>query len=419
MGVLFGQREQRSDTSWSGIPPIPPFPGVDMFGQRNPAIDPAGAIVNPTIWACVKLLADTISTMPLQTFRRTGTVPARITDPPLVLNPTSDMTQSEWLHMLMVSLLIWGNAYCQIVGRDLMNRPTQLQILSPDLVRVEVDKQTGQVRYFVGPAQTDMTANMWHVRNVTMPGKHVGLSPVVAAAATIGVDMSARKFAADFYNGGGVPKATLESDLVIDQSQADDAKKAVAVATANREPLVLGEGLKWTPLSVKAEESQFLATQAFNIAQIAKYFGIPAEMVGGSTGSSLTYTTVELNSLQFLTYGCGFWLRRIEDAFFPILPQPVFVQFDTDALLRTDMLTDIRSDAIKIAAKIQAPSEIRTKRNLAPFTAEQKEELELVPLTINPSTGEPKALPNPGTPDTSDDTPVVGTPPAVPKQGAA
>lgn len=418
MGVLSGQVETRSDGSWSGVPPLPPFPGTDMFGQRSVSSDPSSAITLPTIWACVNLVADTVSTLPLQTFRKGGDVSVRITDPPLILNPTADKTQSEWLHELMVSLLVWGNAYCQIVSRDQMGRPTQLQILDPGLVRVVIDTSTGLVRYLVGQGSLDMTGSIWHIRNITLPGKRVGLSPVIAAATTIGVDISARKFASDFYNGGGVPKATLQSDLVIDQQQADDAKKAVAAATMNREPLVLGEGLKYDLNSVKAEESQFLATQAFNIGQIARYFKIPAEMVGGSSGSSLTYTTVELNSLQFLTFGLGFWLRRIEDAFFQILPQPQKVQFDVSQLLRTDAESSAKVDAIDIAAKIIAPSEKRTKRNLPPLTQDQKDELELVPLTINIGTGLPKSLPNPPTPETSDDTPVVGKPPAVPKVGA-
>lgn len=402
MGRLLGQVEWRQ---WAPEPPVPPFPGANVFGQPSLAAAPDLALQVPTVWACVKLLADTVSSMQLETFRKTDSVPRRITDPQIVLTPDAGETQSEWLHMLMVSLLLRGNAYCLIVSRDGMGRPTQLMILNPDMVRVTVDKETGRVTYKLGAAQIDRSRDIWHVRGLTLPGGKVGLSPIGYAAATVGVDLAARKFAGDFYNGGGLPKGKLKSDQAINQQQAVTLKERLAAATLNREPVALGDGVDYELLPIKAEESQFIATQQFNIAQIARFFSVPAEMVGGSAGNSLTYSTVELNSLNFLTYGVQFWLKRIEDSFFGLLPEPQYVRFNASMLLRTDAKTQAQIDAISVAAKIRAPSEIRTARDLPPLTDGEKEELSLVPLTVTPSTGAPKALPKPPTPDTAADAP--------------
>jgi phage portal protein BeeE len=83
---------------------------------------------------------------------------------------------------------------------------------------------------------------MWHVRGFTLPGAKVGLSPIEAAAMAIGVDLASRRFGRDFFEGGGVPKATLTSDQTLTPDQAREAKERMLLATANRDPLVLGPG---------------------------------------------------------------------------------------------------------------------------------------------------------------------------------
>ena len=409
MGALFG-REKRQ---WAPEPVIPPFPGADLFGNVSVASQPDKALIVPTVWRCVTLLANSVSMLPLETFRRTGDVPRKITSPTVVATPDSTLTQSEWLHILMVSLLVRGNAFALIASRDQLLRPSQLVLLDPDKVTVRISDD-GSVRYFVGPTMQDRTDDIWHVRGLTLPGKKIGLSPIAYAAEMIGLDMGARKFGKDFYDGGGVPKAVLESDQRLTKEEATEAKQALVNSTRNREPLVIGAGLKYNNITVRPDESQFLETQRFNIAQIADFFGIPAEMVGGSSGSSLTYSTVEQNSMNFLTYSVSFWLKRIEDAFFGILPDPQFTQFDVARLLRTDIETATKVDVLNVAGKIQAPSEIRTQRGLAPLTEEQATELELVPLEVNPANATPKLVPAPPTPATAADTPVVGP---VPENG--
>lgn len=403
MGRLLGQRESRD--AWTSVPVVPPLPGWDAMGGNSLRTRPEQALFLSTVWACVTLIANTISTLPLETFRRTSGVPARITDPQLVLNPSADMTQSEWLHMLMVSLLIHGNAYGLKVGYTPLGFPQQILLLDPKNVAVKVDRTTGALTYLVGPDRADRTRDMWHVRGLTLPGTKVGLSPVAYAADVIGLDQAARKFALDFFTHGGMPVSSLTSDMPINQEQATTLKERFQAATRNREPIALGSGVKLDMHGVKPDESQFLETQQTNISRIAQFFGVPAERVGGKSGGSLTYSTTEMNNQQLLDDGCRPWLRRIEDAFFPLLPQPQFVRFDVAQLLRTDSESEAKIAAINVAAKIVAPSEVRTQRNMPPLTEAQKEELSLVPLTVTPATGAPKALPNPPTPETEADAP--------------
>ena len=394
MSLFLGGRQKRFSGSTFAEPPIPPFLGADPFsGMVSAGSNPDAALQVPTVWACVALVANAVSMLPLEVFRRAPDgVPRQITDPPLLTNPSGDMTQSEWLHMLMVSLLLRGNAFGRISQRDSQLRPIQIDLLNPDTVRVDVDRDTGKVTYKVGALGQDITADMWHVRGMTMPGSKVGLSPISYAAATIGVDLSSRSFAQDFFQGGGIPKAVVKTDQLVNQEQARTIKERLLASTRTREPIVLGQGLDYKTISVNPEESQFLATQQANVAQIARYFGIPPEMVGGSGGNSLTYANVEQRQLDFLTLGVSFWLKRLEDAIFGLLPQPQYARFNATALLRTDARTQAEVDNMQLAGKTRVPSELRQRDGLPPMTEAQKAEADMVPLTITPMGGA-KALP--------------------------
>ncbi|GAC1373733.1 MAG: hypothetical protein NVSMB4_00620 [Acidimicrobiales bacterium] len=308
MGIFFGGETRSETRGFFPEPPIPAVLGQHPWGSSSLASQPDQALMVPTVWACVSLLANAVSMLPLETFRRTPTgSPNQLPDPPLLTNPSADMTQSEWLHMVMVSLLMRGNAYGHISRRDAYLRPAQIDIFNPDNVRIEVDHETGALTYKVGSAQKVIpNEDMWHVRGMTLPGMKVGLSPIAYAAATLGVDIASRRFAGDFFTAGGIPKAVLSTDQNVDQTQATTIKERLMQATGRREPIVLGAGLTYQAISVSAEESQFLATQQATVAQVARYFGIPAGLVGGSEGGSMC---VDTETEMLTTRG---WLRHDE-----------------------------------------------------------------------------------------------------------
>jgi phage portal protein BeeE len=144
---LFLGRETRA--AWIPEPPIAPFPGADMGGFVNVKSKPDTAFQVPTVWACISLIAGAISSMQLETFRRPSdptAVPRRIPDPALLSKPDGEMTQSEWLHMLVVSLLASGNGI-GLLNFDSNARAQSNHLLNPEQVRLEVDKDTGRLKY--------------------------------------------------------------------------------------------------------------------------------------------------------------------------------------------------------------------------------------------------------------------------------
>jgi HK97 family phage portal protein len=373
---------------------ISPFPGTDASGRVTVGSNPDTALQVSAVWACTRLLADSVSIMPLETFRRSKGIPARVNDPLIITEPSPGVLQSEWVHQVMVSLCLRGNAFGHMKMRDEnTDLPTQVELLDPDSLNIRVNEDTGLIEYRDKNDKQIPTEDIWHVRGMTMPGDKVGLSPVTYAARTIGIDLAAQKFGLDFLDGAGNPKAVMESDQAITQEQASTIKDRFMAATRNRQPAVLGAGLKYMAIQIKPEESQFLATQHANVGDIARYFSVPAEMVGGPAGGGMTYTNREQRALDFLTFTVAFWMRRIEDAVSVLLPSNVYTKFNAAVLLRTDAETQAKIHVQQLAGKTRTPTEIRAVDNLPPLTPAQKIEIDMVPLSITPL-GSAKGLPD-------------------------
>lgn len=384
MGVLFGQERRQ----FAPEPVVPPYPGWSG-GSTTSVRTKEQALANSAVWSCVGMIANSVALMALKTYSGIGDIPKRVPDPPIVSNPSSGITQSDFLHQIVVSLLLRGNSYAHISAFDGMMRPSQVELLDPDSVQPRM--VNGQIEYWQQGNQIP-TREVWHIRGMTLPGSKVGMSPIAYGALAMGVELSAAKFARDFFDDGGVPKAVLESDMNVTQEQARTLKERLIAATRNREPVALGSGVKYVPISVKPDESQFIATQENAVATVARFFWMPPEMIGGSGGGSMTYANREQRAIDYATYTVAPWLKRIEDAYFPMLPKPHYVAFDEANLLRTDAETQAKVDVQMIAGKIVVPSEVRARRNMPPMTDAQKKEADMVPLTVTPLGGA-KALP--------------------------
>jgi HK97 family phage portal protein len=231
-----------------------------------------------------------------------------------------------------------------------------------------------------------------HVRAYRMPGSALGLSPIQYAASAIQTDRSVQEFAYGFFRDGAHPSSVLLSDEEFTQDQARTIKERFIASIQGREPSVLTGGMKYEQIQVSPNESQFLETQKYNVAQISRIFGVPPEMIAAEAGNSMTYANVEQRSLDFLTYSVQPWLTRLEAFMGTLLPGKKHVRFDTSVLLRTDMETMFKATAIGLASHQLLADEARAYFDRAPFTDAEKAEADLIPMTVTPS-GLPKALP--------------------------
>lgn len=356
-------------------------PGDLLIPQRTNGRRNAGQTVTPeramtigVVWDCVRLRADIISTLPLQQFRASGETALRMPLAKFFTSPGGDkVSLEEWLYSGQVALDLRGNNFGRIVQRDGLGYPLQIELLHPDYVRGRIDRKTGKFTYLVEGRPVD-PFDIWHEKAFTYPGAKFGLSPIEYAAATMGINLAAQEFGAGWFADGGHPSAILSTDKPIDETAAKTIKKRFLAATqGNREPFVAGLGLSYTPLSVSANESQFLETINASGQDICRFFGMPPEMVGLDSGSSMTYSNVEQRGLDLKAYRIGpSVVRRERQMSRELLPNPQTVRFKTDELLRTDLLTRYKAYALGVVGGWLDDDEIRADDNKPPLTDQQR-----------------------------------------------
>jgi HK97 family phage portal protein len=339
-------------------------------GSMPPSVTTESAMRLSAVWACVRLLAGLGSTLPLDQQRRRDGLTVDVPRSVLFDQPQAGTTLSTWLYQVWSSMLTAGNAYGLVTAIGANGWPTTVELLDPSVVQWRADEQRGWVvtvdrqevqRWPEGP--------LWHVPIFTMPGAPFGLSPIQNAKQTIAGGLSAERFGTDFFTGGGTPNAILYSDSELTQEQAQGIKSAFVGTTAgNREPAVMGAGLRYERISVSPDEAQFLDSQRFTVEQIARIYGIFPEMIGGATsGSSVTYANREQRAADFLTFGLMPYLIALEDGLSGLVPGPNRVKFNVDGVLRSDLKTRYEAHAIGIDSGFLTIDEVRQLEDRPPL----------------------------------------------------
>jgi HK97 family phage portal protein len=271
----------------------------------------------------------------------------------------------------MTSLLLQGNAWGLVTGRDGYGFPTGIEWIPPDDVTVVDDEEQPwnplRARIYVFGRQMDRS-ELFHIKAFSVAGRTEGISPLRAFALTVTSGLEAERYGTDWYKSGGFPPGTFQNnEIEIDASQAAEIRESLVSSLRRREPLVYGRDWDYKPVVVPPSESQFLQATQMNATQIAAVYGLPPDRVGGNRGDSLTYNTVEMSTLQIIE-ALRPWLVRLETAFFDIIPSNRYVRFNTDALLKTDLRTRTEIYAQQRAMGMRTTDEIRDLEDLPPLS---------------------------------------------------
>jgi HK97 family phage portal protein len=318
------------------------------------------------LFACVRILADSIASLPLQPYRKTGDRREPIaTTPRLLDGPAARDNLFQWLHKCVVSMALRGNAYGLVVERDGFGFPTMIEWLNPDEVYVDELRPTLPVYYWLGNRVP--TEDIVHIPWVVQPGKVVGLSPVSAFAATIGVGLSATQYGLQWFDNGGTPPGVMKNTTkTLNPAEAETVSDRLMARIRAGRPLVVGSDWDFSALKVSPEESQFIETIKANATLIAVIYGVPATKAAGDPGGSLTYDSPESNQID-LASALRPWLVRLETAFSDLLPERVFVRFNADAMIRTSLLDRYRAHEIALNSGWRNRDEIRAIEDLPPI----------------------------------------------------
>jgi HK97 family phage portal protein len=365
-----------------GVPWRPwdsPFWKFSQGGPLHPTRQFFGvdeALGLPALYACVRLLADSLASLPVKVYLKppqnsSVTSPSiRYAGPSIFDKPAATGTTYDWLFQCMTSLLLQGNAWGLITGRDGYGFPSGIEWLPPEDVTVVDDEEQPwnpqRARIYVFGRLMDRS-ELFHIKAFAVPGRTEGISPLRAFALTVTSGLEAERYGTDWYKSGGFPPGTFQNnEIEIDAGQAAEIREALVNSLRRREPLVYGRDWDYKPVVVPPSESQFLQATQMNATQIAAVYGLPPDRVGGNRGDSLTYNTVEMSTLQIIE-ALRPWLVRLETAFFDIIPANRYVRFNTDALLKTDLKTRTEIYAQQRSMGMRTTDEIRDLEDLPPL----------------------------------------------------
>lgn len=328
------------------------IPGpLDEF--RSPSgvlVDADTALRHIDVYKNVSLIADAMAMLPVRAMRNVAySAPSgpkifaeKLPRQPLIFtdpNPQSMIPEFGTKHCQMVSLLLDGNTYNEIGSVDAQGFPASMMPIDPKRIR-EVRMTRGVVEYVMhdgavlGSYRNGGT--MAHWPGFIEPGKLQGLSPIAAGMKGIGLGMAAETFGGRWFGDGAHPSGYLSTDREVSKTYADRVSKTWVrkYSGLSREPAFLYGGLKWNPIQINPEESQFIETRQLQAAQIAGLFRVPPHLVGDTSKATSWGTGIEEMGIGFVVFTLGPWIARMEQAASFLLPRGQFAKVTVDALLR-------------------------------------------------------------------------------------
>lgn len=378
---LFRRDLGGSELIWQGLPSRTPR------RQGNVDVTADSALGHSAVWAAIGLRAGLISSFPVKVVRFITDSAGELREveaplPSILVNPFTHaegvpLTFPEWLYSSQVDLDRVGNTFCIIRARDGMGFPKLMEPVRTDEVTVAV--RNNQIHHYKIGRDIFQPMDIWHERQYTVAGLHVGLSPVAYAAQSLGSYLSAQQFAVDWFGNGAVPGSILKNTAkTLTSEVASAVKKKFQASITNGDTFVTGSDWDYQMIQANAAQSAFLEAMEYGLVDIARFFGVPADMIDAGTqhGTKITYANTTQRNLQFLVLHLGPAIRRREQALSSLLVPSRYARLDTNGLLRMDPAGQQAVIASKITNRQITVSEARAMDNKAPYTAAQIAEFE-------------------------------------------
>ena len=362
------------------------FFGSSSAGKR---VNERSAMQMTAVYSCVRILAEAVAGLPLHLYRyKEDGGKEKAIDHPLYLllhdEPNPEMSSFVFRETLMTHLLLWGNAYAQII-RNGKGEVIALYPLMPD--RMTVDRDRDGKLYYEYTVSTDdaptvkgtvvrlKPSDVLHIPGLGFDGL-VGYSPIAMAKNAIGMAIACEEYGAKFFANGAA------SGTIKDPQRVRESWQSTFGGSGNSNKIaVLEEGMKYTPIGISPEQAQFLETRKFQINEIARIFRVPPHMVGDLEKSS--FSNIEQQSLEFVKYTLEPWLVRWEQSiqrtlFSPEEKKRYFAKFNVEGLLRGDYASRMSGYATARQNGWMSANDIRELENMDRIPAEEGGDLYLI-----------------------------------------
>lgn len=381
--------------NWLGVP-IGLTTGT--FWQEWMGMSSSGKVVSAdkaihlsAVWACVRLLSESISTLPLKIYERQadGSRKPATTHPAyqvLCRRPNMEMTPSRFMLMVVASICLRGNAFVE--KKMIGNRMVSLVPLLPqNMVVKRLDNGNLEYTYTEIQAQRVIPArNIMHIRGFGLDGV-CGMMPMMVGRDVIGSAMAVEESAAKIFENGLQSSGFLSAEQALDAEQRERLRGYMQAFTGSRNAgriMVLEGGLKYQNVTMNPEAAQMLESRAFSIEEICRWFRVPPFMVGHADKQSSWASSVEGMNLQFLTNTLRPLLVNIEQEISRCLldgDDDLFAEFSVEGLLRADSAGRAAYYTTALQNGWMSRNDVRRLENMPPI---EGGELYTVQLNLTP-----------------------------------
>jgi HK97 family phage portal protein len=367
---LVGAEEQRqwndTDAGW--------FTPVSNGGIH---VDEHTALTFSAVFACETLIADSISTLPVDTYRKSEDRRVETTPPRWLETPNPEVDRIDYDTQRILSLLGWGDAVSLITRENGSSDP-----MAPVLERWVVEPWRVQFRRVDGVKATFIdgkfvpAGNIQHIPAYLLPGALSGMGPVSQARQSLQIGLQADQYAAKFYENGVVPSGVLEvPNLPADVSKEvverlrDSFQERYAGTGNARKPLVLTGGTTWSQITMNPADAQFLETRKFQIEEVCRWFRVPPHKIQqiGENASQGGGQGLEQQALEFAQDGLLPWTIRLERADSKLLPRGQYVRYNLNAYVRADIKTRHEVYALRKQIGMNNSDELRALEDEPPI----------------------------------------------------
>ena len=357
--------------------------GIDGTGASSASgevVDYDSALTLSSVYAAIRLLSDTVSTLPLDVFYKDKQGEHKFRPAPSWLfNMNPVLADHEVLGQIVVSLLLDGNAYVATL-RDETGAVLQITPLDPSTITPTLDKSGGGSQRIVftstnSPGIIFTSRDITHVRNMMKPGTIEGLSPIKAAREYLGLGLATQRYGSSFFKNSGVPGGIVEvpgqlsSEGIAQMKSAwDDVHRGAGNA---RKLAVLTESAKFSTISLSPEDSQFLETKAATVGDVSRLFGVPPHLLADQVKSTSWGSGLHEQNVAMVQYSLRPQVARLESGLTRIMRSEgvavAFAKFDVESLTRgtNEKWSQVYSPAIQ--SGILSVDEVRALEGLPPL----------------------------------------------------
>jgi HK97 family phage portal protein len=380
---LFGGGEQRA-ISFQSLFAL--GDGFSFTTNSGTVITQNDSLKIEAVYSCVRIIGDSISTLPVDTFVRVDGERRPFRPRPEWLNyPESGVTRTEHFQQVLVSLLLDGNSFTRILRDD--RGIAGLVVLNPQKVECSRDRVTRRPIFIFDNRDTIQLEDMIHITELRMPGELRGRSRIDMMKENLGLAKALEEFAARFFGQGSSASGIIEFPGNLTREQAKDLvdgfEEGHRGLRRSHRPGILFGGAKFTKTTVDNDSAQFLESRRFAVEEIARIFRVPPSMLGVTTPGAMSYASVEMNGIHFVQHTLRPYISKIEDGYQKLLTNNAFIKFNVDGLLRGDQQSRYQAFSTGIQAGFLSINDIHRIEDMTPVDGGDSYRVPLANVDIN------------------------------------